>query len=120
MGICRLSGGITCIMNTYRATGFVSLRPAQTRVGRATAVNNQKLGLRNAATVNAIQTLRLRMKSSFAVKRRQIGLAIANTGIAITKTTIKAFRLASIGAKQLTNRLNVPSPPKEIRHAFGQ
>ena len=57
------------------------------------SANNQKLGLINAATVNANQTFRRRAKSFSAMKRRQIGLASVNTAIAVTKTTIIAFML---------------------------
>jgi hypothetical protein len=55
----------------------------------------------NAVSVNAIQTLRLREKSCSAMKRRLMGLAMANTAIAIANTTIIAFKLVIMAAALL-------------------
>ena len=70
----------------------------------ATSTNSQKLGLMNAVSVNAIQTLRLREKSCSAMNRRQMGLAMANTAIAIANTTIIAFKLVIMAASLLERR----------------
>src|SRR3979490_1569663 len=90
--------------------------------GTATSAKSQKLGLRNAVTVNANQTLRRRKKSRSLLNRMAIGLASQNMGAAVAKTTIIAFTLLGIVAPHglsctadLMSGVHVPRAPVRDR-----